>query len=147
MKVILLENVKGKGKKDDIINVSDGYGKNYLIKNKLAVLYTEGSKKVLDKEIDNRKKAEDKIISECEEIKKSLEGKTIKFKVKTGKEDKVFGNISTKQIAEELKNIGYNIDKKCIKVDGSIDVLGSHQVLIELHKKVKFNIIVLLEKW
>lgn len=146
MKVILLEDVKGKGKKDDIINVSDGYGKNYLLKNKLGVLYTEGSKKVLDKEIKVRQDREDALVSDLTKIKEKLENKNIKFKVKVGKEDKVFGNISTKQISEEVKKLGFNIDKKCIKPDGNIDSLGTHRVLIELHKKVKFYINVVLDK-
>ena len=140
MKVILLENVKGKGKKDDIIEVSDGYGNNYLIKNKLAVLYTSGSKKVLDKEISIRKKEEEIKIAEYNEIKKALDNKELIFKVKTGAMDKVFGNVSSKQIIDKLKEMGFSIDKKCIKLDGNIDTLGIHKVLVELHKEVKFYI-------
>ena len=146
MKVILLENVKGKGKKDDIIEVSTGYGNNYLIKNKLAVLYTSGSKKVLDKELDIRKKEEDARVNSFNEIKTKLENKNIEFKVKTGKFDKVFGNISSKQIVDELKKTGFDIDKKCIKIDSSIDTLGVHKVLIELHKKVSFYINIVVSK-
>lgn len=146
MKVILLSDVKGKGKKDDIINVSDGYANNYLIKNKLGVPYTSGSKKVLDKEIDERNKKEEELVSSLLKIKDKLDNKSIKFKVKVGTNDKVFGNISTKQIGDEIKKMGFNIDKKCIKSDGNIDTLGVHKVLIELHKKVKFYINVILEK-
>ena len=146
MKIILLKDVKGKGKKDDIIDVSDGYGKNYLIKNKLGVLYTSCSKKVLDKELDTRKQEEDKLINKYNEIKEKIENIDLKFKVKTGTNDKVFGNVSTKQISDELKSIGFNIDKKCIKTDGNIDTLGVHKVLIELHKKVSFYINVVLDK-
>lgn len=146
MKVILLEDVKGKGKKDDIIEVSDGYGNNFLIKNKLGVLYTKGSRKVLDNELNLRQKKEDTLVSELNEIKKKLENKDIKFKVNTGKEDRVFGNISTKQICDELKKKGFNIDKKCIKTNSNIDTLGVHKVLIELHKKVSFFINVVVSK-
>lgn len=146
MKIILLKDVKGKGKKDDVIDVSDGYGNNYLIKNKLGVLYTKGSKDVLDKEIQNRQEKEEELVNKLNIIKNKLENKNIKFKVKTGKEDKVFGNISTKQISDELKNMGFNIDKKLIKVEGNIDTLGVHKVLIELHKRVKFYINVVLDK-
>lgn len=146
MKVILLKDVKGKGKKDDIIEVSDGYGNNYLIKNKLGVLYTSGSKKVLDKELNIRQEKEDILVNELNEIKKKLENKDLTFKVKTGKEDKVFGNVSTKQISDELKKIGFNIDKKCIKTNSNIDTLGVHKVMIELHKKVNFFINIILVK-
>ena len=146
MKVILLKDVKGQGKKDDIIDVSDGYGNNYLIKNKLGVKYTKGSKEVLDKEIKTRQDNEDALVSDLEKIKNKLANQNIKFKVKTGKNDKVFGNISTKQICEELKNKGFNIDKKCLKLDGNIDSLGVHKVEIELHKRVKFSINIVVEK-
>ncbi len=146
MKIILLEDVKGKGKKDDIIEVSDGYGKNYLLKNKLGVLYTKGSKKVLDKEIKTRQDEEDALVNDLNKIKAKLENKNLKFKVKVGSQDKVFGNISTKQISDELKKMGFNIDKKLLKIDGNIDCLGVHKVLVELHKKVKFYINIVVEK-
>ena len=146
MKIILLEDVKGKGKKDDIIEVSDGYGKNYLIKNKLGVLYTKGSKKVLDKELFDREEEEKALIDKLNKIKEKLENKEIKFKVNTGAMDKVFGNVSSKQISEEIKKLGYDIDKRNLKITENIDTLGVHKVLIELHKKVKFYINVVLEK-
>ncbi len=146
MKVILLKDVKGKGKKDDIIEVSDGYGQNFLIKQGLAVLETKRSKEVLDKELLTRHLEEEQKVSVLNNIKKELENKSFEFKVKTGKEDKVFGVISSKQISEELKNHGFSIDKKCIKIDGVIDSLGTHEVTIELHKRVIFKIKVVLKK-
>ena len=146
MKVILLQDVKKQGKKDDIINVSDGYAHNFLFKQNLAVPYTETSKNVLDKQIQKRNDEEDALVESLNEIKKKLENKVIKFKVKTGKNDQVFGAISTKQISDEIKKLGFNIDKKNIKTDANIDSLGVHNVLIELHKKVKFEIQVMLEK-
>ena len=146
MKVILLQDVKKQGKKDDIINVSDGYAHNYLIKNGLAVAYTETSKNVLDKQIQKRNDDEEKLVESLNEIKKKLENKEIKFKVKTGKEDQVFGTISTKQISDKLKELGFDIDKKKISSKTNIDTLGTHIVDIELHKKVKFTINVILKK-
>lgn len=146
MKVILLQDVKKQGKKDEIINVSDGYAHNFLFKNNLAVPYTETSKSVLDKQIKKRNDEEDALVESLNEIKKKLENKIIKFKVKTGKNDQVFGAISTKQISDEIKKLGFNIDKKNIKSSANIDSLGVHNVLIELHKKVKFEVQVMLEK-
>ncbi len=140
MKVILLKDVKGKGKKDSILDVSDGYANNFLIKNGLAVLYTKKSKEILDKEIDFREKEEQKLVDEYNQIKNKLNDKIIEFKVKTGKDDKVFGTVSSKQISDKLKEMGYKIDKKNIKVTDAISSLGITNVAVELHKKVKFNI-------
>lgn len=114
--------------------------RNYILKNKLGVIYTDQSKKILDKEINDRKQKEEMLVNELNDIKKKLENKTLTFKVKSGKNGKIFGNISTKQISDEIKKLNYNIDKKNIILDYNIDTLGSHIVLIDLHKKVKFNI-------
>ncbi len=146
MKVILLNDVKGKGKKDQVIEVSDGYANNYLIKNNLAVPFTKRSKEILKNELDIRKQQEDELVAKYNEIKKKLENKNIIFKVKTGKDDKVFGTISSKQISDRLKEMGYNIDKKCININDAISSLGVTKVDVVLHKKVKFNINIELVK-
>ncbi len=146
MKVILLKDVKKQGKKDDIIEVSDGYGMNYLIKNGLAVAATKTSTKILSNELDKRKLEEEKLIKAMQEMRDKIIRENITFKVKTGAMDKVFGNVSSKQIAEELNKMGYKVDKKQIQIDSPLDTLGVHNVTIELHKKVRFNIRVNLVK-
>ncbi len=146
MKVILLQDVKKQGKKDQIINVSDGYAQNFLIKNGLAVQATETSKKRLEKELDIRKKEEEANIEECKKVAEQLKKTEITIKVKTGEQDKVFGTVSSKQICEELKKKNINIDKKKIKLDHSLDTLGTHLVKIELHKKVEGEIKITLKK-
>ena len=146
MKVILLKDVKSQGRKDDIINVSDGYANNYLIKNNLAVAYTETSKKILDKQIKIRNDEEAKIVANLTEIKNKLNDKIIEFKVKTGKDDRVFGTVSSKQISDKIKELGYDIDKKCILIDTPLSSLGTYKVKIKLHKKVEFNINIKLIK-
>ncbi len=145
MKVIFLTDVKKQAKKDEIKDVKDGYA-TYLINNHLAVAYSAGSVNVLNKQVKQRQDEEDARIEECSKIRKKLEDKNVKFKVKTGEMDKVFGSISTKQISEELAKLGFDIDKKKIEVDSEINTLGTHKVRINLHKKVSFYINVILEK-
>lgn len=146
MKVILLKDVKNQGKKDDIIEVAAGYANNFLIKKGLAVALTDTSKKILNNQITTRQKKEEEIIEEMNKEKEKILKEKIVFKVKTGKMDKVFGNVSSKQIADYLNKLGYKVDKKQIHIDFPLDTLGRHMVEIELHKKVKFNIGVNLVK-
>lgn len=145
MKVILLEDVKKQGKKDDIINVKDGYGM-YLINNGKAVLETKGSSKVLKHQTETRALEENLLVKECESIKANLEKMVLRFKVKTGKGDQVFGKISSKQISSELSKKGFDIDKKKIVISVPINSLGVTNVEINLHKKVKATLKVELYK-
>lgn len=146
MKVIFLKDVKGQGKKDEIKEVKDGYAQNYLIKNGYAIKYTERSSEILNNQIKDRSQKESTLIKEYEKIKAKIEKEVFTFKVKTGKEDRVFGSISTKQISEELNRKGYNIDKKKIIVDNPVSSLGMHNVKINLHSKVEAIIKVKLIK-
>lgn len=145
MKVILLKDVKKQGKSGDILNVKDGYG-TFLIKRGDAVLATQNSVDRLDRENKEKEQLELENIKSCEELKKKIEKLTISFKVKTGEQDRVFGSISPKQIIEELKCKGYEIDKKQIKINGTISSLGFHNVNIELHKKVVAKLKIELKK-
>lgn len=146
MKVIFTKDVKGQGKAGEIKEVKDGYAQNFLIRNGYAVLYTARSKEILD--ISNKNKAEKEAaeIKRCEDIKDKLRDKVLVFKVKTGKQDQVFGSISTKQISNELEKIGYKIDKKKIALSEPISSLGFHDVKLNLHKKVQVVIKVELVK-
>ena len=146
MKVIFIKDVKGQGKKDEIKEVKDGYAMNYLIKNKLAVAYTQTSNKRLNEELEDRRIKNENDIKEAKVLKDKLSKEKIKFKVKTGEQDKVFGSISSKQVKEELDKLGYKIDKKKIIIDNPITSLGHHFVKIELHKEVIGELEVILEK-
>ncbi|MBE6152204.1 MAG: 50S ribosomal protein L9 [Firmicutes bacterium] len=136
MKVIFLKDLKNQGKKGEIREVKDGYGKNFLIKNGYAVMATETGVKRLNEENEQARQKELENIKNCNQMKEKLEKLTLKFKVKTGTQDRVFGTVSTKMIAEELKKQNFNIDKKTIKLDNPLSSLGFHNVKIELHKEV-----------
>ncbi len=145
MRVILLKDVKKQGKKDDVIEVKDGYG-TYLINNKLAVLETKGSSKILKKQQEEAALEESLLLKECEDIKRKLEKMTLNFNVNTGKNGQVFGQISTKQIAEELRKKGFDIDKRKIKLDVPINTLGVTNVKVILHKDVEATLKIHLQK-
>ena len=146
MKVIFIKDLKGQGKKGEIKTVKDGYGQNFLIKNGYAVIASEGNLKQLETQNLKKEIEEKTLINECEEIKKKIEKLTLKFKVKTGNMDQVFGSVSTKQIVTELKQQGFNIDKKQVMLDNQLSTLGFHNVTIELHKKVNATVKVELLK-
>lgn len=137
MKVIFLKDVKGQGKKDEVKEVADGYAKNFLIKNKYAVPANTNTLKKLNTDLENRRLEENLLVGECKQIKEKLEKEKVIFKVKTGKQDMMFGQISVKQIKEELNKLGYKIEKTQILLDHPITSLGTHNVEIELHKQVK----------
>ena len=101
MKVILLSDVKGKGKKDSVINVSDGYANNYLIKNNLAVPYTKRSSEILNEELDERQKNEDALVESLNEIKKKLDEKQLYLKLKL---EQMIKCLARYQINKYLKN-------------------------------------------
>ena len=147
MKVIFLKDLRGQGKKNEIKDVSDGYATNYLIKNGYAVKYTKTSGDILSNHIKEFNLQEEENIKKATEIKNKLEKEEVKFNVKVGNNSKVFGSISTKQISEELKKLGYDIDKKIIKINEPLSSLGVHNVNISLHKNVNANLKVhLIEK-
>lgn len=145
MKVILLNDVKKQGKKGDIIEVKDGYG-TYLINNHLAVKETKGSTKVLNDQKEKEALRQKEELEEALKMKKNIENMTLVFKVQTGKDDRVFGTISTKQICDELKKKGLDIDKRKIKLDVAVNTLGVTKVLVQLHKEVLAELKVELKK-
>lgn len=136
MKVIFIKDVKGQGKKDEIKEVSDGYGKNFLINKGYAVLATPTGLKKLNQEKQEHKEKEELAKKDAENIKDKLSKIQLNFKVKTGEHDKVFGSVSPKQIVSELKNKGFNIDKKMLRLDENLSYIGFHNVEIELYKGI-----------
>ena len=145
MKVIFIKDLKKQGKVNEIKEVSDGYATNFLIKNGYAVKYTKTSNEILNTELKNKALEEEKNIKEATKIKNELEKIEITFNVKSGKDGRTFGTISTKQISEKLNELNYKVDKKQIIIDNPLNVLGTHIVKINLHKKVECNLKVVLK--
>ena len=137
MKVILLADVKKLGKKDQTIEVSDGYAVNFLFPRKLAVQVTKKSVEVLENQQEQRRENDAKMKADAEVLKNKLKDITLTFKVKTGKEGKLFGAISLKQVAEELnKQYSIDIDKRKFVDKGTLTELGFHHINVELYKGV-----------
>ena len=137
MKVILLKDVKGIGKKSDIINVKDGYGANYLIPNRLAVMYSEKSNEILN----NQKKAEadniERMKAEARANAEKLKDIVLEFSAKGSGDGRMFGTISTKQIEQELKEKhNIEIDKRKFVSKEPVDHFGYSKLTIELYKGI-----------
>lgn len=135
MKVILLNDVPKLGKKGDVKNVADGYGRNFLIARGLAVLDTEASKKILDEQKKQEAELDAQRRVEANELKTLLASKTLEFKVKASN-GKVSGSVSGKQIEEALKKQNITIDKRKIKDSSPLNELGTYDVKIELYKDI-----------
>ena len=137
MKVILLVDVKKLGKKDQTVEVSDGYAVNYLFPRKLAVQVTKKSVEVLENQQEERRENDAKNKAEAQELAKKLDDIVLVFKVKTGRDGKLFGAISLKQVTEELnKHFGIEIDKKKFIDKGPLNELGFYHLNVELYKGV-----------
>ena len=136
MKVIFVKDLRGQGKKGEIKEVKDGYAKNFLIKNGYAVASNKKNLNDLEHEKAKEQKQEEESKKVAEKVKEKVESLEIEFKVKAGKDDKVFGSISQKQIKEELLKKKIDIDKKQIDIKTPISSLGYHKVSINLHKSV-----------
>ena len=135
MKVILLSDVPKVGKKGEIKEVADGYARNFLIARGLAVMESNASKKILEKQNAEAAKLDEQKRAEAKQLAEELAKKTLIFKVKA-KDGKVSGSISTKQIEEELKKQGVVIDKRKIKDNEPLNALGTFDIRVELYKDV-----------
>lgn len=137
MKVILKQDVKKVGKKGEIVNVADGYGKNFLIKNGLAVLATAYGKEIVAKNEENARLQDIENKKNAEELKKVIEGLTLEFKLKSGKNGRTFGSISTKNVVEEMMKVhNIKLDKRKFIDARPIQALGYTHLKVELYKGV-----------
>ena len=137
MEVILLADVKNVGKKNQTVNVSDGYANNFLFKKHLAVPVSKKSVEILATQQENARIAEENKKKDAQKLVEILKGVTLEFDAKVGKDSKLFGSISLKQVEEELKaKHGIEIDKRKFIDKGPLDSLGFYKLKIELYKGV-----------
>lgn len=136
MKVILKQDVKKLGKRGEVVDVSDGYGRNYLIARGLAVPETKKSLEILGEQKAEEAAEEAKAVAAAKETAAKMDKMILNFTVKSGAEGRVFGSVSTKQITEALNKQGIIIDKRKILDTAPIQTLGVSKVRVELHKNV-----------
>ena len=146
MKIILLEDVKKLGKQGDLVDVSDGYARNMLLPKKLGIEATPANMNSLKlkKAHEERQAAEN--LAAAQEIAGKLGGSRVKIAIKAGEGGKVFGSVSAKEIADAVKEqLGLDVDRKKIVMNGSIKSLGETTVRVKLHPKVTVDLIVEVE--
>jgi len=136
MEVILKEDVPKLGHRGDVVKVATGYGRNYLLPNKLAIEATAGNKKVIEqmKASAVRKAQKDK--ADAEALAKQFEGASVTITRRAGEADQLFGSVTSSDIAAELEKKGFTVDRRRIDLEGGIKSLGDHAVRVELHPEV-----------
>lgn len=137
MEIILKQDVKGLGYKHDLVTVKNGYGRNFLIPQGIATLATESAKKMHAETMKQRSFKEEKLRKEAAASAEKLAGATIKVGAKAGENGKIFGSVTTIQLAEALQKAGYNIERKNIEITGDgIKQLGNYTAKVRLYKEV-----------
>ncbi|MGA2384519.1 MAG: 50S ribosomal protein L9 [Gemmatimonadales bacterium] len=137
MDVILRENVEKLGAAGEVVTVKDGYARNYLLPRGLAYLASEGNKRRLEAEHKSRTRRADAEVARASEVATRLEAVSLSFTMKAGEGDKLFGSVTTHDIAERLKAEGFDVDKKTVELPEPIKALGVYKVPVRLHSDVK----------
>ena len=141
MELILRQDVENLGFKDDVVDVKNGYGRNFLIPTGQAVLATSSAKKVLAENLKQRAYKEAKLIEDANTLAETIKGYEIKIASKTGSGDKLFGSVNNIDLAAALAKAGTELDKKFIKVvGGSVKRLGKYEAAVRLHRSVVADI-------
>lgn len=140
MEVILKEDIINLGYKGDVVKVKDGYGRNYLIPQKKAVIANESAKKMLAEDNKQRAHKLEKIKNDAVELAEKLATVTLTIGAKTSSNGKIFGAVNTIQIADALEKAGYTVDRKIITIKDAVKELGNYKATVKLHKEVSIEI-------
>jgi len=140
MQVILKEDVANLGYKDDIVNVKDGYGRNYLIPQLKAVIASESAKKVLAENLRQRAHKLEKVKKDAQTLAEKLDGLSLTIGAKTSSTGTIFGSVTNIQIADALSKQGFEIDRKSIALKEPVKEVGSYKAVLKLHKDISVTI-------
>ncbi len=141
MKVVLLQDVKNLGKKDQLVNTSDGYARNFLFPRKLAVEATPGKLKEIEGKKETEQKKKEKELQGAKELAERLGKSEIEFRTKAGENGKLFGSITGKDIADAIKSqLNIEVDKRKVVLQEAIKTLGKHQVEIKVYPEISAKI-------
>jgi len=137
MEVILKQDVKNLGYKDDVVSVKPGYGRNFLIPNNLAEMATVASKKMLTETVKQRSFKEQKVKTVAEAAAAKLKDLVIKVGAKVGESGKIFGSVTSVQLADAIKKLGYDVDRKNITMsEDGVKTVGTYTADVRFHKEV-----------
>lgn len=141
IKVILTKDVSELGKKGDVVNVADGYARNYLVPRSMAVKASSGAMRQAETMRDARVESENRALEEADRVKTALEGTKVVIAARAGDEGKLYGSIGSAEIADAiLKFAGVDLDRKTIEIDEAIRSIGLHEVNIRNHPDVEFTV-------
>lgn len=143
MKVILLQNIKGLGKEGDVVNAKDGYATNFLFPKKLAIKASDENMNLLKEQI--KQQEEQKLLEKqsAQDLYNKIHNKTFELKAKAGSGSRLFGSVTSKEIAEEISNVcNVNIDKRKIELEENIKEQGEREILIKLHPDITAKVII-----
>lgn len=144
MKVILQKDMKNLGKIGDIVKVKDGYGRNYLLPRGIAILADEKNQRVLEHQKRVAKSLAAKELTKAKELADKIKENTLSFKMESGDGGKIFGSVTTRDIAEALAEKGIEIDRRKISLDGPLKEIGRHEIEISLTRDVRATIVVFI---
>jgi len=136
MEVILKNDVKHLGYKDDVVKVRPGYARNFLLPKGWAVAATDSTKKMLSETMKQRAYKEQKLKAEAEKISAALKNMVVKVGAKVGESGKIFGSVTAIQIADAIKKLGYDVDRKNITITGDVKTVGTYTADVRFHKEV-----------
>jgi large subunit ribosomal protein L9 len=147
MDVLLLKDVPGLGEAGEVKTVADGYGRNYLIPQRLAVMASPGAVKQTQRQVAADARREEREMTEAQELAQALDGLTVTFEARAGESDRLYGSITKANIAEALeKQVGQEVDRRKIELDEPLKELGTHAVTIRLASEAEAKVTVVIER-